>query len=192
MSKKYKGTPAEKALFIEPKLNLIYQVDERLNENINKFGCRFMSMLAIPQIVNNKTLTPEGILKIYHESIDMGPNVMQKDCTCGPDEHKIMSLGFELLGDNDRFCRQIFISDSAGKYRSENFLPSENNIIFMVVDFNTSSGPAYGGHHFMLFNGVGDLIYDPGKGTVDKSMLNMNRWLCYKVYSRAKQNEMSK
>lgn len=187
----YKGTPAGNAIFIGTSIKLIGQTDERLNSNINKFGCRFMSLLAIPQIVTGKNLTPEGILKIYHESINNGPEVMTENCTCGKDEHIIMNLGFETCGDDDRYCRQIFISESAGKFKSENMLPTRDNVLFFIVDFNTSSSKEYGGHHFMLFNGLGDLVYDPGVGSVDRTMINVNRWLCYKIYSREKQKKIS-
>jgi hypothetical protein len=185
-------TPASLALFTKPNITIIEQIDKRLNIKINKFGCRFMSLLAIPQIINNKSLTPEGILYIYHEAVNMGPDVMNENCTCGENEHKIMSLAFDMLDDKDRFCRQIFISDGAGKFRNENMLPTSTNILFFIVDFNTSSSKEYGGHHFMLYNGIGNLIYDPGGGSVDKSMIDMNRWLCYKVYSRSYQQSLEK
>ena len=42
----------------------------------------------------------------------------------------------------------------------------------------------------MLFNSIGELIYDPAGGTV-KSWVNMNRWLVYKVYSRSEQNALA-
>lgn len=184
---------AEKVPFTKitgPKL--IFQIDKKLYQNINKFGCRFMSMIAIPQIVTGKRLTADGIKYIYDQAVagNLGEDVMGQDCTCGSNEHKLMNLAFDLLGDKDHFCRQIFVSDAAGKYRSEDMLPSKENLLFIVVDFNTNSDKrTYGGHHFVLFNSIGELIYDPAAGTV-KSWKNMNRWLVYKVYSRKAQNEL--
>lgn len=147
-------------------------------------------MIAIPQIITGKRLTADGIKYIYDQAVagNLGENVMGRDCTCGANEHKLMNEAFDLLGDKDHFCRQIFVSDAAGKYRSPDMLPSKDNLLFIVVDFNTTSNKAtYGGHHFVLFNSIGELIYDPAGGTVH-SWLNMNRWLVYKVYSRSAQD----
>lgn len=170
---------------------LLYQIDKKLYTEINKYGCRFMSMIAIPQIVTGKRLTADGIKYIYDQAVagNLGNDVMGRDCTCGSNEHKLITEAFDLLGDKDHFCRQIFVSDAAGKYRSVDMLPSKDNLLFIVVDFNTTSDKrTYGGHHFVLFNAIGELMYDPAGGTV-KSWLNMNRWLVYKVYSRSAQEK---
>lgn len=182
---------AEKVPFTKvPNINLLFQIDKQLYTEINKYGCRFMSMLAIPQIVTGKKLTAEGIKYIYDQAVagNLGENVMQRDCTCGANEHKLMNLAFDMLGDKDHSCRQIFISDAAGKFRSPDMLPSKDNLLFIVVDFNTTSDKrTYGGHHFVLFNSIGELIYDPAGGTV-KSWKSLNRWLVYKVFSKNAQN----
>lgn len=170
---------------------LLFQIDKQLYTEINKYGCRFMSMIAIPQIVTGRRLTANGIKYIYDQAVagNLGDGVMGRDCTCGANEHKLMNMAFDILGDKDHSCRQIFISDSAGKFKSPDMLPSKDNLLFIVVDFNTTSNKAtYGGHHFVLFNSIGELIYDPAGGTVH-SWLNMNRWLVYKVYSHKAQQE---
>lgn len=171
---------------------LLFQIDKKLYKNINNYGCRFMSLIAIPQIVTGKRLTADNIKYIYDQAVagNLGDKVMIENCTCGENEHKLMSMAFDLLGDKDHFCRQIFVSDAAGKYKSEDMLPSKDNLLFIIVDFNTTSNKAtFGGHHFVLFNSIGELIYDPAGGTV-KSWVNMNRWLVYKVYSRSEQNAL--
>ena len=172
---------------------LLFQIDKKLYKNINNYGCRFMSLIAIPQIVTGKNLTADNIKYIYDQAVagNLGDKVMMENCTCGENEHKLMSMAFDLLGDKDHFCRQIFVSDAAGKYQSEDMLRSQDNLLFIIVDFNTTSNKAtFGGHHFVLFNSIGELIYDPAGGTV-KSWVNMNRWLVYKVYSRSEQNALA-
>lgn len=188
-----KKSEASKVPFLKiPGSKLLFQVDKKLYPNINKYGCRFMSMIAIPQIITGKRLTAEGINEIYDRAVagNLGDNVMESDCTCGANEHLLMTKAFEMLGDKDHYCRQIFVSDAAGKYRSLDMLPSKDNILFIVVDFNTTSDKrTYGGHHFVLFNAIGELIYDPAGGTV-KSWKSLNRWLVYKVYSRSHQDAL--
>lgn len=185
---------ASKVPFLKiPGSKILFQINKKLYPNINKYGCRFMSLIAIPQIITGKRLTAEGINEIYDRAIagNLGDDVMENDCTCGSNEHLLMSKAFEMLGDKDHYCRQIFVSDAAGKYRSLDMLPSKDNILFIIVDFNTTSDKrTYGGHHFVLFNAIGELIYDPAGGTV-KSWKSLNRWLVYKVYSRSHQDSLA-
>lgn len=188
----FKDSQASKLPFLKvsgPKL--LFQVDKHLYTEINKYGCRFMSMIAIPQIVTGKRLTVDQVKYIYDQAVagNLGEDVMGRDCTCGSNEHKLMTMAFDLLKDKDHYCRQIFVSDAAGKYQSPDMLPSNDNLLFIVVDFNTTSDKrTYGGHHFVLFNSIGELIYDPAGGTV-KSWKSLNRWLVYKVYSRSEQDK---
>lgn len=188
----FKDSEASKVPFLKitgPKL--IFQIDKQLYTEINKYGCRFMSMIAIPQIVTGKRLTTDDIKYIYDQAVagNLGEDVMGRDCTCGSNEHKLMNMAFDLLKDKDHYCRQIFVSDAAGKYKSPDMLPSKENLLFIVVDFNTNSDKrTYGGHHFVLFNSIGELIYDPAGGTV-KSWKSLNRWLVYKVYSKSEQDK---
>ena len=121
---------------------LLFQIDKKLYKNINNYGCRFMSLIAIPQIVTGKRLTADNIKYIYDQAVagNLGDKVMSENCTCGENEHKLMSMAFDLLGDKDHFCRQIFVSDAAGKYKSEDMLPSKDNFLFIIVFvFNINS-----------------------------------------------------
>lgn len=169
---------------INKNLKVVYQIDPNLITNINKFGCRFMSMLAIPQYYLNKVLSTDQILKIYDECVAMGPDVMAKDCSCGPKEHLIMTKGFETLGNKKNYCVQLMVSDAANSYKSANMLPGPNNPIFFIFDLVTSSSAEYGGHHFILCDNHGRLLYDPANGTCDASVKKIGRWLYYKIYDR--------
>ena len=57
-----------------------------------------------------------------------------------------------------------------------------NTLIADNVIFRDSNSD-YGGHHFVLFSGAGNLMYDPSKGQV-RSYKNVNKLLFYKVLPR--------
>ena len=176
---------AGKVPFLKFNIKPLFQNDPSLRKEINDFGCRFMCMLTIPQIVNGKVLTTQQIEYIYQQAIsgNLGEDVMDSNCTCGTNEHKMINEAFTLLGDDDRYCRQWYTSDNADNHRDISSLPSDTNVLFTVVDFRTIGNTAYyGGHHFVLFNAIGDFIYDPMNNKVGKYR-DMYRWLVYKVYS---------
>ena len=181
-----KNSDAAKIGFTKPlDFEMLYQVDKKLYVPINKFGCRYMSMISIPQIVCRKKLSSDAINYIYDQAVDgnLGPNVMNKSCTCGENEDMLINKAFEILGYPGKTCRQVWVSDNKDAHTSPQDLPeADDKPMFIVVDFNTRSNAEYGGHHFVLFNAIGDLLYDPGKNTV-KSFESMHRWLVYKVFS---------
>lgn len=163
----------------------IYQIDPRLREEIRKYGCRFMCMITIAAIINGVPYTAEQVEYIYSQASTgaLGEKVMESNCACGENEHKLINLGFQILGDSKHTCRQIYISDCADQHKNQSDLPSQDNVTFIIVDFKTGSDPkTYGGHHFVLYNGIGELLYDPAKNTVT-SLKYMNRWLVYKVFT---------
>ena len=189
---------SKNAPFIHPSLKPLFQVDFRRSPgdpktdpetNIHKYGCRFMCELAMCQFIANKKLTKTQTLQIYHAAVDgdWGNNVMQYNCTVGENEQAIMTGTLRLLGDNKHTISQLMVKDvssGTGDWNINNYtskdMPGKGNVWFIIVDFNTSSGSDYGGHHFVLFNGIGELLYDPSNGTVH-SYKNVNRLLFYKV-----------
>lgn len=183
--------------FIHPTIKPMFQVDFKRasgdpkndpDTNIHKYGCRFMCELAICQFVCNKRLTKQQILQIYNAAVngDWGPDVMLQNCTVGTNEHKIMNAALRMLGDKKRSIQQCMVKGvtSNGDWNVSNYdsskLPGKGNTYFVIVDFNTSGNADYGGHHFVLFNSIGELIYDPANGTVH-TYKNVNRLLFYKV-----------
>lgn len=182
-------TKAELVPYRYPKIEVVHQVDFPRNDeakhtrdpetNIHKYGCRFMSMLAIPQFVIGKALKKNQILGIYNEAVsgNLGPNVMEYDCTCLADEHKVMYLASKLLGKENVKVKQIAAkvlvpqSDDDTDWNMEaingSTLPGKGHVYFIVVGFRTGSTGNYGGRHFCLFNATGELIYDPARGTVN-------------------------
>ena len=184
-----------------PNVDVIHQVDFKRapgdpkddpETNIHKYGCRFMCMLTMCQYFAGRVLTRNQILTIYHKAIngELGNNVMQQNCTTGENEERIIHYALDLLGKKEYTIRQVrvkSINNDAGDWNISNWstgdLPGKDVHYFVIVDFNTSSNSDYGGHHFDLFSGAGNLMYDPSKGQV-RSYKNVNKLLFYKVLPR--------
>jgi hypothetical protein len=196
----FKKSKADKVPFIHPNFEPMYQVDFIRSPgdpkgdpetNIHKYGCRFMCELAICQFINNKTFSKQQILQIYHAAVggDWGANVMQRDCTLGANESALMSGALKMLGDDKHYISQVMVKgvNSDGDWNINNYtaekMPGPGNVYFVIVDFNTNGSADYGGHHFVLFNSIGEIIYDPANGTVH-TYKNVNRLLFYKVTNK--------
>ena len=193
---------SEKAAFRHPTLLPLFQVDFKRaagdpkddpETNIHKYGCRFMCEMAMCQFVSNKVFSKQQILQIYHAAVDgdWGDNVMTRDCVVGTREEALMSGALQFLGNKKHLISQCIVKGVAtkGDWNVDKYsysdLPGPGNTYFVIVDFNTNGSADYGGHHFVLFNSIGELIYDPANGTVH-TYKNVNRLLFYKVRANAK------
>ena len=189
---------AESVPYTHPSFDIIHQVDFTIGNpsdpdtNIHKFGCRFMCEMAICQFIAGHALTKSDILKVYAAATSgaWGDNVMASNCAVGANEAKLMEGALTILGDTKHRVQQVMVKDvSSGggdwnvdKYNASQ-LPGKGNVYFVIVDMLTNSGSEYGGHHFVLFNPIGELIYDPARGTV-KCYKGVNRLLFYKVFNK--------
>lgn len=184
---KYDNVP-----FSKPgRMDYLYQVSFKLGAkgapetNIHKFGCCFMSHLTIVQIMHSKPFKYNEVLEIYDKSMAngwLGPGCWVKDAT------SIMAYAERYItGDKPKYkysnvmCKGISNPEKSWntQYMSASRLPSSSNIYFCVVDFNTKSGPEYGGHHFQLFSGTGNLLYDPNQEEIKSgfvSVCKINWW----------------
>lgn len=188
---------ADKVPYVHPSIEPMYQIDFNLGSptdpdtNIHKFGCRFMCEMAICQFVAGKRLSKQDLLKIYDAATGgaWGDNVMASNCAVGANEAKLMEGALMMLGDNKHLIQQVMVKgvSSNGDWNIDKYtksqLPGKGNVYFVIVDMNTNSGSEYGGHHFVLFNPIGELIYDPAKGTV-RGYRGVNRLLFYKVINK--------
>lgn len=184
-----------------PNVDVIHQVDFKRapgdpkddpETNIHKYGCRYMCMLTMCQYFAGRALSRNQILTIYHKAIngELGNNVMEQNCTTGENEERIIHYALDLLGKKKYTIRQVrvkSINNDAGDWNISNWntgdLPGKDVHYFVIVDFNTFSNSDYGGHHFVLFSGAGNFMYDPSNGQV-KSYKNVNKLLFYKVLPR--------
>lgn len=189
------------ARYTVPNIETLYQISftrakgdpkDDPETNIHKYGCRFMCMLTMCQFFAGKSLSKNEILTIYHKAIngELGKDVMLQNCTTQANEERIMHCALDMLGKKDYTIRQVrvkSINSKDGDWNISNWntgdLPGKNNHYFIITDFNTNSNADYGGHHFVLFSGIGNLIYDPSKGQVH-TYKNINKLLFYKVMKR--------
>lgn len=191
--------------FLYPTVDVLFQVSfdrakgDPLKDpetNIHKYGCRFMCEMAMCQYISGRAFTKEGILQIYHDCVNgrVAPNTLTYNCVVGGNEHIMMKYALEKLGNTRHSIRQVMVKsvnarDEHGnklgdwdihKYKQYG-LPGPGNPYFVIVDFNTRSSKDYGGHHFVLFNAIGELIYDPENGNCH-TYSSVNKLLFYKVF----------
>ena len=138
-------------------MNLVPQNDPKLNPEIQRYGCRFRSLLAIAEFHTGKILTPLAIQQAYNELV---PSAMDVHCKCNENESKITRWAMRTLGSSTR-CYQIGIV--LGCTRLE-FWPAAQ--IYTILKGLTHLGgePGYEtgpGFHFRLGNRAGKLIFDP-------------------------------
>lgn len=148
-----------------PTIIPIYQTDKDLPTEINGYGCRFMSLLAIPQFTLNKKLDAKTIISIYEECLK-DPKVIitnvNSKCRCGEKEHVIINLGFEALGSTLR-GGQIDPWTVEGNLKQN--IPSHAD--FTIIQWKTLVSGCYG-THFELGDKLGMDLYDPGDKSFDK------------------------
>lgn len=156
--------------------------------NLHKYACRMMCDLTICQLVAGKAFTKEHILDIYKRAVngELGPNVLDFQCTVGGGEQNLINEALRMLGDTKHTVRQHAVKNldtgetwNMGSFNSKT-LPGPGNTYFIIVDMRTNSSGDYGGHHFVLFNSVGELIYDPARNEI-RSYNHCGRLIYYKV-----------
>lgn len=158
--------------------------------NIHRFGCNFTCLLAICQFVAGKLFTQQHILEVYKRSQTLknykGVQALEYNCVVnGPDQ--IAQCALDLLGDTKHRVYQYaakWLRGGGEDWNMDKFtsprLPGKGYSYFIIVDMLTNSNPTYGGHHFVLFNAIGELIYDPDRNQIDRYK-GPNRLIYYKV-----------
>lgn len=159
-----------------------------MDTNIHKYGCRMLCDLAIPQMVSGKVLSKDQIRQLYQMGISgqLGDNVLDYQCTVGAGESKLQQAALDMLGDTSHkitqcACKNLDGGDSwnMGMFKKDT-VPGPGNIYFIIVDMGTQSKGNYGGHHFVLFNSVGELIFDPARNEI-RGYVKPKRLIWYRV-----------
>ena len=142
-------------------IDLIRQTDPSLNQPINREGCFFRSLLAIPEIHLKKTLNAAEILHIYEMAVAMGADFMLADCTCKryAAGGALAVIGFRMLGHHEFDCRQVG-SISADTQRISWWGPHKYNYTILL------GRTANNNRHYRLGDSSGTLIFDPNPKAV--------------------------
>jgi hypothetical protein len=182
-----------------PNMEVVHQVDMENKgvkaypndpgSNIYNYGCRFTCLLTICQYVTGKALSKQGIIDIYKQCIDEG--IMEANCYVKND-NEILKIALAYLGDTSHKIVQSVVlgdRDRALSSKDDHYILSEKNLpgkgigYFIIVDFLTNSGPRFGGHHFVLYNATGELVYDPYRNKISK-YTGVARLIYYKITNK--------
>ena len=133
-------------------MNLLKQTNPDFPQEIRRYGCRLMSMLAIPQLYAKRPLSREQIMAIFRVG-KSDPTVIGENCCTGKKEHLLMQHAFALLGMQHYRARQV------GRFKGENviFWNAKQPYQYIVGHWVTC-GPD---GHWTLFDHEGFELYDP-------------------------------
>jgi len=123
-----------------------HQTDPDLGPVVNRYGCRVMCLLAIPQFIAGKCLTHDQVRTI----LDLGQaadGVIGENMRTGTQEHELINMGFRLLG-IQRNGRQV-------GWEPEHLI--NRTWQYMIVHWQTDGADG----HFTLFDRAQKEIYDP-------------------------------
>jgi hypothetical protein len=138
-------------------VKLVTQDDPKLNVEINRYGCRFRSLLAIAEWHTGKILTPLAIQQAYN---DLVPGAMDVHCRCNENEHKIIRWAMRTLGASTRGY-QIGVAEGCARLE---FWPAAQIYTVLKGITHYKGEPGYEqeeGYHFRLADRAGKLLFDP-------------------------------
>ena len=117
---------------------MILQTDNRLNKQINMYGCYFMSLLFIANRHIGYKLSTTVITKLYTDFIELG--FMESNCFINDGDGILNYLGLE--------CRYT------NKHESPDYETSHKQIEILCLKY-----PSY--KHFVVGDGFGNIAYNP-------------------------------
>lgn len=126
---------------------IVYQTDPALSPALNRFGCRVMTLLGIPQFVTGSCLSVADIADIVERGRGEPGVIVNNEMKCGPNEHWLINEGFRALGAS-RAGRQVGWDESHISVRRWQY---------MICHWETD-GPD---GHFTLHDRLQHEIYDP-------------------------------
>lgn len=113
-----------------------HQTDKVFNENINKYGCLFFSMMDIAEEFTGHNFIIKTINKLYSECIDLG--IMRNDCYILNHE-KVLQQALENFECHDK------VSYIGAKYLHKLGSWGEFTGMFLILQMRTQRGNG----HFM-------------------------------------------
>ena len=151
---------------------IVKQTDPLLSTAINRYGCRAMCLLAIPQFVAGRCLEPDDVQDILQQGRHEDGVIINDRVRTGVNEHWLINTAFSRLGAIRR-GRQVGWSKEhydAGDWH------------YAIVHYLTD-GPD---GHFVLEDRRRVRIYDPhdaGQAGYEINMREPIGWRLYKTWS---------
>lgn len=125
---------------------IVKQTDHHLPRSVNRYGCRVMCLLAIPQFVVGRSLSVLAVESILLHALE-DPDVVGNDWHAGSKEHWFINEGFKRLG-SSRQGRQV-------GWTEEQVITAGWE--YMLVHWKTDGMDG----HYTLFDKRQVEIYDP-------------------------------
>lgn len=151
---------------------MIKQNHPKLPQNVRKSGCRYRCLQAIAEWVTRRELSVQDITEAYHV-FSKQPTVMNAQCNCGSDEHKIIWDAFARLGCDDKAVQVGTMQNG----KPTGWQNEKVDYDFMILDYKTPTGK-----HFVLADCEGKTLWDPWDYSQEPlSKLQLQRQLLYKV-----------
>ena len=126
-------------------------------ENVRLYGCRFMCLLYFAQVHAMRNLNEIQIKQIYDWAVQQGDDVMNAQCLCGKDEHKIIDFAVQVLASNRVIIRQAGYVDENNMALGWDGQPFSGMALGVVASWPTDVG-----QHFTVIKlGVDYTMYDP-------------------------------
>jgi hypothetical protein len=129
--------------------SLVYQTDPRMPRNFQLYGCRARCLLAIPEFIAGRALTPEQIIDITDRGMKIDGVLVNEFYRSGKNEHWLINEAFLSLGLR-RTGRQVGWNDSHIHDRQWEYM-----IQHLATGTNTG--------HFVLADRNQQMIFDPWK-----------------------------
>lgn len=127
--------------------DIIYQTDPRLTTMHHRYGCRLMCLLAIPQYVTGRALTPAQILDITERGRETEGVIVSDTLITGRVENWLIDQAFRLL---DSVRRGVQVG-----WNAEHMFTRQWQ--YMIGHWRTDGTDG----HFTLFDRRQVEIYDP-------------------------------
>lgn len=140
-------------------MDLLAQNDERLPYAVRRWGCRFMSLLAIPQLYIGEPLLAHQVVLLFERGVDTPGVIVNDMCRMGREEHLVMWWAAEMLGHPEAKARQV----GELRERREVFW-SEPYPWQWIIGHWITGGPD---GHWTLWDRRGAEVYDPWDPELD-------------------------
>ena len=127
--------------------DIVKQTDPRLSAAVNRYGCRAMCLLAIPQYVAGRALSAEQVADILARGRHVDNVIISDKVRTGAAEHWLINEAFRLLG-VDRRGRQVGWTDA-----------HVDSVAWQYMISHWATGGPDG--HFTLMDRGQNELYDP-------------------------------
>jgi hypothetical protein len=145
-------------------MELIKQTNSILGPEINRYGCRFMCLIAIPQFKIGQALSADQISDIFSYG-KKDPSIIGFNARTGSNEHLLIQRAFETLGHPKAWGAQV-----GSKLGDTETFWSGHEVDWQYACAHWLTDGVDG--HWCLNDNQGNELYDPDDGPVNKKRVD--------------------